>query len=1125
MGSLAKHIQIKTAYTRSINLARDGESLELIRAYLPTSRTLEALTQIAEGLDDKPHQRALALIGPYGSGKSAFGLYLGALLSPHREESRQIAASTLHNADVKLARRFTEFLDSHENGFLRVQVNGIPDSLVRQLMSALAVSVEKSQLPDPALVADIRAAARPGTTMDRLLPLFRRVQSAWANAGGCGVLVEIDELGKFLEYESYHPEHREIHLLQILAEYAQESNRAPLHLVVMLHQAFEHYSHRLGKRLRDEWHKVQGRFSTLAFLEPAEQSLALVASAFEREGKLSPEVESSVTDWSSRLAGEMALPLGLDEAKSRSLFRRCYPLHPLTLLILPSLCQKVAQNERTLFSYLGSNEPFGLQRQLGNMQMGDWVEPWELYNYFMQNPAGGSFDPLTHHRWMEVATALDRFDGLPDSAAAKLLKTIGLLNLMGAQRGLKASRNVLQALFGDAIDGLLSQLESTSTIHLRQFSQEYRVWQGSDFDLAGAMRQAAAEYANWPLAETLNTLAPIKPIVARRVTIATGSLRSFTPVFTDHAHWPPKTENGLTLWFYLAENGEPFELKEAPPLSVVAVCDYTERLRETVSEWMALRDLPKRHAALQQDPVAQREHRAWLASAEGEALQLIRTLLDQPEASSLKWYWGGKNLLVNNRRHLQHLLSIWVEKDAYPQSALFRNELINREHPSPSANTGRKRLLAAMLAAPHEESLGIAKTPAEKSLYLSLLQESGLHRKQNGRFGFHPPDPSNDPCKVSPAWDEMTRLLGDNGERQIALPELYSKLAGRPFGLKLGVLPVLLTAYLLAHRREVALYQEGAFCESLSTEQAELLCRRPDLFALERFDLGGLRGDLFDRYVGSVVGKVREDATLLDIVRPLTQFISRLPEYTRHCASLGTYAKRVLDAFSQAQSPGVLLFNALPQALGLNPADFTTAAGEVVESFVQHLVEVLRELNKAYPTLLHHWQGELNSTLLDAEVTSLSALRKALAERYGGLERYTPDRMGVGALARRFADTAHAEDQAWLESVATLVGRVPPQKWREDTRLQAEIRLREMAQQLRDLETLRMAFGKGGTDGAVLLKLVDVEGGETSRVVQLSHAQRTKAVERTEGIVQHFDGLDEAEKLAVVAELIKRFTP
>jgi len=268
---------------------------------------------------------------------------------------------------------------------------------------------------------------------------------------------------------------------------------------------------------------------------------------------------------------------------------------------------------------------------------------------------------------------------------------------------------------------------------------------------------------------------------------------------------------------------------------VVAVCDYTERLRAAVAEWMALLELPKRHAALHQDPVAQREHRAWLVSAEGEALQLIRALLGQPEAESLHWFWGGKERLVTSRRHLQWQLSDWVEKIAYPQTPLLRNELINRDHPSASANTGRKRLLAAMLSAPGEESLGIAKTPAEKSLYLSLLQESGLHRRQNGRLGFYPPDQGNDPCNVNPVWEAMTQLLGDHGERQIALPELYATLTGRPFGLKLGV----------------------------------------------------------------------------------------------------------------------LLFDALPQALGLNPADLTTAPGEVIEGFIQH--EACE--STLYLTLQLQWSG------------------------------------------------------------------------------------------------------------------------------------------------------------------------
>lgn len=1118
MGGLNHQIAIKTAYTRSINLVRDGETLELIRAYLPTTRALQALNHVAEGLNQQAAGRALALVGPYGAGKSAFALFLGALLSPAPDEFRQTATAILSKDDAGLAQRFSEVLQDRP-GFLRVQVNGIPDSLIRQLLLALATACEKCEL-DGTLISHIRSAAYPGTEMNRVLALFRRVQNAWADKQGCGVLVEIDELGKFLEYESYHPQHREIHLLQLLAEHAQTANRAPLHIVVMLHQAFEHYSHRLGKNLREEWQKVQGRFTTLAFLEPVEQSLRIVGAAFQREGRLPDALEDAVTDWASLLAAESALPLSLEQTKARKLFSGCYPLHPLTLLILPVLCQKAAQNERTLFSYLGSTEPFGLRERLSTMCLGDWIGPWQLYDYFMLNPASGFSDPLTYHRWAEVATALARFDGPPDSPAAQLLKTVGLLNLIGAQRGLKASRVLLSALFGAATDDLLAELERASVIHWRQFNQEYRVWQGSDFDLGHALRLASAEYAALPLADTLNKLAPIKPIVARRITIETGSLRSFTPVFTERAHWPPKTSDSLTLWFYLKEIDEQPTFDDSPPLAVVASCDFTERLREAVAEWMALQDLPKRHAELQHDPVAQREHRAWLESAEAEAVQLLRTLLGEPE--TLAWYWGGARVWIGNRRHLQDKLSRWVEEQIYPQSPKFRNELVNRDQPSPSANTGRKRLLTAMLAAPHEESLGIAKTPAEKSLYLSLLKESGLHRVEAGLLGFHAPR-KPDRCHLIPAWNAMTKLLGDSGSAQLPLPAIYAKLKGCPFGVMQGVLPILVTAYLLAARREVALYQEGAFCESLTIEQAELLCRRPELFALERFDISGLRGELFDQYIGIVVGKIRHDSTLLDIVRPLTKFMKELPEYTQHCPRLSAEAKRVREALQQAVSPGVLLFDTLPKACGIDPAEFGKGDVAMVESLVQSLVEALREMHKAYPRLLDHWQAELNRVLLDVEATDLGSLRKALAQRYQGLEAYTPDRMGVGALARRLADTAHDEDRTWLESVATLLGRVPPAKWREDTRLQAEMRLREMAQQLRDLESLRLALGCGGAEGTVLLKVVDVKSGESSHVVQLSVAQRAKAREQAGETAKQWErlGLDEAEKFAVAAELFQ----
>ena len=209
-------VRIRTVFSRSINLARDTESLDLVRSYVPTSRAIQALEQVVAGLAPGPRSRALALIGPYGAGKSAFGQFLGALVSPPDSLLRQAALSTLAGAEPRVAALVRDTLSS-PRGLLRVPVNGIPDSLVRQLMLALAAAAERYGLKDT-LVNRVRGIARPGATMNGVLDCIAQVRDAWSALGGGGLLIEIDELGKFLEYESYHPEHRELHLLQLLAE-------------------------------------------------------------------------------------------------------------------------------------------------------------------------------------------------------------------------------------------------------------------------------------------------------------------------------------------------------------------------------------------------------------------------------------------------------------------------------------------------------------------------------------------------------------------------------------------------------------------------------------------------------------------------------------------------------------------------------------------------------------------------------------------------------------------------------------------------------------------------------------------------------------------------------------------
>jgi hypothetical protein len=311
---LADQIHIRSGFSRSVNLARDQDAPDLLDGYVPTSRALATLEQIADGLTPDARNRAIALIGPYGAGKSAFGLFAGALLSAPGSEPQRRAMARLALDDANLARRIQAQLGSGR-GLLRVSVNGTPDSLVRQLLTALAAAVTAADLPKT-LGNRISAAARPGTRLDHVAELFTQARTAWAEAGGSGLLIELDELGKPLEYAAHHPQHNEIHLLQLLGEAAAEPGPAPLHILVMLHQAFEHYGQRLGKGMRDEWKKVQGRFAAVAFLEPAEQALRVVAAAMTRDGDLPETIDAELFDTTAALAEGGVLPHGMDLARA-----------------------------------------------------------------------------------------------------------------------------------------------------------------------------------------------------------------------------------------------------------------------------------------------------------------------------------------------------------------------------------------------------------------------------------------------------------------------------------------------------------------------------------------------------------------------------------------------------------------------------------------------------------------------------------------------------------------------------------------------------------------------------------------------------------------------------------------
>lgn len=1141
--TLADKISVSTHYTRSINIERDMSQLDVIKSYVPTSRALRTLERIVNAFSDEQHPRAWSLIGPYGSGKSAFGIYVRGLLAPPASNVGKAARSSLKKVSPKLAKAFESQAYGTE-GYIPIMVSGSPEPLSRRLIEAMANAAEsrwgEKPGPKPTILLKLQDAAKQKTApasvvIDLLDELVSKLEYQKKVTHG-GVVLVIDELGKFLEYEAHHYGANDIYILQALAEYACDAGPSKVFVFALLHQSFERYAKGLGETLKAEWAKIQGRFEEIPFIESAEQVLRVVSSALIQNLSVKEQetVKTKTTEAIRALMKAQALPGGLKEHEAIDLFVNCYPLHPLSALLLPVLCQKVAQNERTLFSYLGSQEEYGFQDRLGSLEdVGEWIYPVDIYEYFVANQPAALSDQLTHRRWAEVLTVVERLnDATPQDMS--VLKTIGLLNIVGAKGGLKASEGVLESAFSRSnFKESIDSLKKNSAVTYRKFNSEYRVWQGSDFDLENAVDSQVSELGNFSLSEELNKSEQVLPVVARAYSIKAGTLRYFTPVFIDASTFKEikRKDYYPRILFYLVfgrDDIEFFKREVSQYFSasdVVALCLNGPRIREAVQEVLALEAVEATRQELTNDPVAQREFRDRVTSAIATRDQFLSSLIQNPEQN--QWYWEGADLKVSDKRALQRQLSRVLE-NVFSKSPAIHNELINREKPSSQAMAGRNKLFYAMLDSPDLQDLGIEKFPPEKAIYRSILRETGLHRQSDDNslvWEFAEPKEHTELYEV---WQELKRFLESTERTPKSFNELTSILASPPYGVKQGVLPLIYVASLIVYKNEVALYENRRFVAQLTNEVLERLAKVPEEFTIQRFKIEGLRRSVYDQYQEALFSD-HKDRSILELVRPLASFIGSLPDYTKKTksAELSLQAKELRAAFNLSKSPQALIFEDIPSALGFNPGN----SGKNLEGMATALQNALRELKYAFPNMLEQQKRLIAQAFHLEPGIALADLRNSLSGRYRGLESYTVDVDGMRAFLKRLCKET-GDSEHWLNNILMFLGQKPAEKWADADRAEAEVRLADFSKRILDLEALRLHHDKVSdkydTDFDVYLLRSLKKGGQAiDEVVAVSEAERETLKTIRSEVDKALKGdngkLSKESQLAILAELVDEF--
>ena len=1175
---LSELFHVTSRFYRSVHLERDFYGENALDGYVLTVTAREMLQRLIAALDHESTSKAWSLTGPYGSGKSAFALFAAKLLGASESPTTQAAMMLVKHGDASLWHQFTG-LDLHgQRGFCPVLISGERSSITLALLRGLdhSLTVFSDSLARRTsfrpLLSDIQKrlkAAENGNPphASEITELFESATHQIRTEGGAGLLLVVDELGKFLEYAAHDPEYGDLFVLQSLAEFATRSQQTPLLMVTILHQAFEQYAQRLATSQREEWAKVQGRFEDVSFVEPTEQVLRLIGSAIE--------CTSAVENPNLSIAVDLELkPPQLDKSEFVSLLESCLPLHPTVAVIVSSLFRRFAQNERSLFALLNSSEPHGLQDFLSNQIYDGHVLPTftlsNLYDYIHTALGSRLYTSREGTKWAEIESAIERLPN-PSPITVKLIKTIGLLGIVGeGSVNLKASKALLRYALDDgmesfqnevneSVESSLAMLEGRSIVTYRRYNDAYALWAGSDIDIEARLREARAQFdPNLRLPTALSTLMQPRPLIARRHLFVKGTLRYFAVRYTDLEEFdadlqmPSDEADGLVLYALPTSEFEAKQLvKKATKASVrsrkevlIAIPQSIGILRDAMLELWCLGWVEENTPELRDDATARRELRARRTEAEREVFEQLPSFFGgnivSPQVGSMLtrkddtgdclWYHRGKLRQITSRRALNEYLSKICDS-VYSKTPILRNELINRRQISSQAASARRQLIKAMLGSQHLKNLGINGYPPERSIYLSLLFSTRIHRRVSGVWGFHPPKAGNK-SRVYFTWLEIEKFLSECEEKRQSVANLYKRLEKPPFGLRSGPMPILLCAVLLHYEAEVALYEDGSFVADISMPVFERLIRSPEKFEIKRFRMEGIRAEVFEQFTGmlskpvSVMGK---PPNLLVVVRPIISFIHKLPRYTMLTQDLSDAAIALRKAITDAGEPDTLLFKQLPQALGFDAfGPLTETDSKTVDKFFNSLRSALSELNRAYDNLLFFIEQMLVSAFslqLSDDSPHIELINRARPLLESAIETRLK-----GFLIRICDEELNFKE--WVEAIGTYIANKPPASWNDSDKAHFEMDLSELARKFHHFEAVSFERQKqsetsaASADGVIRVGITTFSEAERERVITVpptAEAQIDNIERGFEEVFKEFgvDG-DANLRLAILARLSQK---
>ncbi|GAB2690927.1 hypothetical protein GCM10027037_12660 [Mucilaginibacter koreensis] len=1071
---------MRNHFSPSINIIT--QELDLSQYFL-TSNVQEVFDMLASNY--RLGQRAINLIGAYGTGKSSF-----------------LSAITQHLLGDKLfyeARSWSDLKD-----YLFFKAVSEYDSFIAQFAQMIGST-----------------SFKPQQLLEDFLSLVKN-----ENVKGKVVILMFDEFGKILEYAAKHEPEKELYFIQQLAELVNSGDSEVMFLTT-LHQDFAGYAHHLSKLQRNEWVKVKGRFKEITFNEPVEQLLYLASQRLN--SAIPQEVNTAFERTFQAIVDAKVYPLR--DFFNAEVAAKLYPLDILAAAVLAQALQRYGQNERSLFSFLNGDNYFDLkdfQSSKANFYGLNAVYDYLNYNFnsFLQSKANPDYT-----YWAEIRNALERVDGEFDFAKQATyqaaVKTIGMMQIF-----LPGSARIDKTFLTSYLDGVLNTTDGETTIDdliqrfiIRYYKRtaRYTLYEASDVDIDVAISSAAAEVSRAnDVVNYLSTYFNFPTVSAKRAYFDKGTPRVFQFKISDNPYISQLPQGEIDGFINLVFNDlltddDMIRISgERREAILYGHYQNTSEIKELIEEIEKAEIAREKH---KNDRIAKKELDAIIDRQRNLLNHYVMNSFFNP--AIVRWFYLGEEdqTIVHSRRFNEKLSEICG--DIYYSTPIFRSELANKTKLSPSISTARRELFQALFLHENLEDLNIKGSPPQKSIYFSLLRQTGIHALSDGYWSLQQPDLQADPFEFAPLFATCEQFLENSRGVKRNVSDLYEQLSKAPFKLKKGFLDFWVPIYLILKRSDYALYGEYGYITDLNAEMLELLVKKPSDYSIKAFDVAGIRINMFNRYREMLQLPQRErtdNEAFVQTIVPFIRFYKDLDGYAKNTRRISSSSQKIRKALTDAEDPERLFFEDFPAALGFDLVQLNKEP-ELLTEFTEALQQTIRELRAAYEQLLTRF--ELVICSLWGETLSFSEYKAKIRTRYeGGLKEYL-----LLPYQRTFYNRLFSplEDRkAWLSSVAQSIINKPLEQSNDDDEMRLFDRFPELIHELDNLNDIGKKQTQLNSEETFKIEIT-IPGSEVrQQVVTLPKKQSQKFNDAQHNISSVLKGENRFTKIAILAEMLKQ---